>query len=278
MGAIVKHIRMLALAGICGAALLSAASCSDQGGTLQQVGRQVRAATATSGTPTTISVSTTISQLSTSCWDVKLACSGTTLSQGTLFYTSGASESKSISGTRSEIAGRTKTATLWYVRVKLKSGDYWYFDRAGDYWYFDRSGNWKPGSTTATSKATSAAKNSGTDPDAGSTAATPALSATIVASDNGDQFSVTLNGSLILFDSTSAVSSVEADYTQGDSETFGLDGSLAGSLDLGIRAADLDSFVVHFTDGTDAAFDNSGLPLIDPAPTQGDSGKGGHRH
>jgi hypothetical protein len=196
-------------------ALTLAASCSNNAAGLQDslqqtsVGDSLKESSA-------FKVSTKISvtaKISTSKYGTSATFSvyGSTLQQGTLFFTDGTSVSRSFTGTKSGSVSSTKTS-LWYCRAKLGSGDYWYFDKSGDYWYFDRSGTWQPSTAT---RFTSSYRGWSLDVD-------ETVSSAILASD-GSQVNVTFRDGGVIANASSGLVELEA-WTWGNSDKFDLDG------------------------------------------------------
>jgi hypothetical protein len=260
-----KHIILVCLSAI----VLLAAGCSQS--SLQQSyqdaygSRDVAAAAKPARTSVTLRISRTTTSLT-----AKFSSSGTTLAQGTLFYTDGTSVSKSLSGTYGTIT-TSKVNGLWYARLKTGSGDYWYFDKSGDYWYFDRSGTWKPSSTTATSKSGSGYKGCGnggkksgwkdndgdSDWDGDNGNDDDRIVSTAVTGTDGTQLSVTLRDKLLIVDGNVDLLSVEAAYDGAADKDYELNGNRS-TVNLKKLADDLDSFVVTDANGNTWEFDGSG--------------------
>jgi hypothetical protein len=265
-----KHTILVCLSAI---ALLGA-GCSQS--SLQQsyqdaYGNREAAAAAKPGRT---SVSLRISRTTTSL-TAKFSCTGTTLAQGTLFYTDGTSVSKTLSGTYGTIS-TSKVNGLWYARLKTGSGDYWYFDKSGDYWYFDRSGIWKPSSTTATSKSGSCYKGNGNGAkkggwngnddwnsdwdgnwNSGNGNDDDRIVSTAVTGTDGTQLSVTLRDKLLIVDGNVDLVSVEAEFEGAAGKDYDLSGNRS-TVNLKKLADDLDSFVVTDANGITWEFDGSG--------------------
>lgn len=235
-------------------ALMLTASCSNGAALQQGLMPDARTAAATLAAPATISVTAKVARTLTSV-TVNFYCTGATLSQGTLFFTDGKTVSKSLSGTSCKVsAGRTN---LWYCRVKLKTGDYWYFDKNGDYWYFDRTGTWKPSSTAATAKSTSGAKSHNNEEDV-----IEVTTSTAILTEYGDVVTVTFADGTVSAGSTLGLSALYAGDAGGTQ-----DFSLAGERDSVNLGSDDDSsyYVLATGDGTYWIFDSEGRYVPDSA-------------
>ena len=241
---------------VAGALALSlAASCSNSATGLQESYQQAYGSDFSKDSSalrvsTKISVTAKVTKTTTST-SVAFSVYGTTLAQGTMFFTNGSSVSKSFTNTKTGTVSASKTG-LWYCRAKLGTGDYWYFDKNGDYWYFDRSGSWKPSSTTATSRTTSGAQGGGAGDDA------EVSVSTVIVTSADDQISVTFEDGTVSASSTSGLVSIDAVHRNGDYVEL----ELSGDRDSGsFGNVNCTYYVLETADGAQWYFDNEGEPL-----------------
>jgi hypothetical protein len=78
-------------------------------------------------------------------WEMDIVTRGVQLDEAVVVFTDGVTEVAHLNGVTEATLTSNHDGTLACVMVKVRKGDYWYFDNGkSDYWYFDSAGQMMP--------------------------------------------------------------------------------------------------------------------------------------